>query len=55
MVNQQIGPGMVIQQQQEVPSKDLCDPHTPAYLHTEIERGTVRVRIKTGSCFFDFA
>ncbi|CAD7923425.1 unnamed protein product [Amoebophrya sp. A120] len=38
MVQQQIGPGMVIQQQQEVPSKDRCQQDV-AYLHTEIERG----------------
>ncbi|CAD7930216.1 unnamed protein product [Amoebophrya sp. A25] len=37
-VHQQIGPGMVIQQQQEVPSKDKCSQDT-ANLHTEIERG----------------
>jgi len=38
LVNQQIGPGMVIQQQQEVPSKDKCKQEQ-ATLHTEIVRG----------------
>jgi len=38
MVNRQIGPGMVVQQQQEVKSKERCTQEV-AKLQTEIERG----------------
>jgi len=38
LVNQQIGPGMIIQQQQDVPSKEKCKQEQ-ATLHTEIVRG----------------